>query len=72
MEAATSATVTGAGNWRCEPSGSVMLIMSRRGLKKRKKRGGSRAFQLGRSNSVTRDYPAANSGPFLAEEFAVS
>jgi hypothetical protein len=30
MEAATSATVTGPGNWRCEPSGSVMLTMESR------------------------------------------
>ena len=27
MEAATSATVTGWGNWRWEPSGSVIWIM---------------------------------------------
>jgi hypothetical protein len=44
-----------------------MLIMDWALERKTKKRGGSRAFQLGRSNSVTRDYPAASSGVFLAE-----
>src|SRR6185436_9815325 len=43
MEAATSATVTGPGNSRYEPSGSVIWIMGI-AREKTKKRGGSRAF----------------------------
>jgi hypothetical protein len=43
-----------------------MLIMVEAGAENEKARRQPR-FQLGRSNSVTRDYPAASSGPFLAE-----
>jgi hypothetical protein len=43
-----------------------MLIMGSM-LQKRKKRGGSRAFQLGRCNSMTRDYPTLSRPWFLPE-----
>ena len=71
MEAATSATVTGAGNWRWEPSGSVMWIMVAGYCKNEKARGQPRFFSWG-MQLWTRDYPAASGPWFLPEEFAVS
>ncbi len=60
IEAATSATVTGPGNWRCEPSGSVTWIMVLDGsVRPTKKRGTAALFEgeVRKTSLPVRDRP---------------